>query len=1246
MNILGREYTAFVLQGGQPDATHTYVEMPSGVLNGLEDVTVSCWVYMDEDNSGYQRIWELGSDTTSYMYMIANGFNEGHQGYTCALTNSGWGNERGPQSGKGLEAGKWIYTTMTFDGSEKQMSLYEDGRLIGTEKTDADLSVLQGTTNNWLGYGNFKNDIMNGMIADFKIYNYAMSADEIADEISIPDDERVARDKEALDLGDISAVTGNLELVSKGATGSSISWESSDTDVIKNDGTVIRPEAGRGDTKVTLTATISSGDVNDTKVFEVTVKQQMTAKEIVEADIAAIKLDGLNAVTDNLNLPQKGNLGSVITWTSSDETIISSDGTVTRPGGKAKEITLTAKAVYGEESIEKEFKATVLPRYEKKDIVKVDPVEAETAKGVLPKLPSTVGVTYENDTTGREKAVWPTDLKTEDFQEGVQEVIGNIVDYDTEVIAKVTVTDKGIANPQKSASGFDLSDISLDGTDTIFGQNMNRTLEYLKIMNEDRMLYNFRNAFGQDTKGAQPLTGWEEPTGLLRGHSTGHFLSALAQAYATTGNMEYKDKMDYMISELRKLQEMSKGEPQDFKTKCTSGDAPQSKWSNDPSTWGEGYISAYSPDQFALLEQYTPYATIWAPYYTMHKLLAGFIDSYNYGGNEEALKMAEDLGTWVYKRLSACTPEQRSQMWSMYIAGEYGGMNESLARLYEITEDEMYLKAANMFDNTDFFNGLANNVDTIQGRHANQHIPQIIGAIHEYAASGDAKYYNIAQNFWEMTISRYAYSIGGVGTGERFKDPYQQGNNILGNEGRGENCETCAAYNMLKLTMDLYNYNPDDASYMDYYERTMINQIAASQSHDTTEHMHNGVTYMLPVDPGQRREFDSDYGGFTCCNGTGMENHVKYQAAAYAQSGSNLYVNLYMPTTLNWEEKGIQIKQETKFPSEHSRLIVNGSGKFTMKLRVPYWATAGFKVTVNGKEICKTPEVSSYVAINRAWKEGDVVDIEMPYTLHLDKCPDKVDKSTVASLMYGPLVMVAKDNRSSYKPMNWYTLALSDELSESVQMVTGTDEEKVPHFISNGIDFYPMYDAYNYRYHAYVKVKETEVVVNKDMLNDLIASVTGENALDSKNYPEKLWKDFSEALSNAQKLAASQDATQSEIYDAYKTLKAAIQELKENENPIPNKPDNPDKPSNPDNPNNPDNPDKPNTPDSPSKPNNPGDDSINQNSTLKPVSTDKNTKTVKTGDSMEIGGLLVVCTASIFVITCLILIAIRRRRRE
>ncbi len=696
-----------------------------------------------------------------------------------------------------------------------------------------------------------------------------------------------------------------------------------------------------------MTATLQSGDVTDTKVFEVTVKQKLTPEEIVNGDAEALTLSGLAAVSDNLNLPSAGEYGSTITWESSEPDIIAADGKVTRPVGDPAEVILTATISYGALSVTKEFTATVVPVYEKNDIVATEDIAVETQPGTLPSLPGHVKVTYEDDTTGKEKVVWPVDLTVDQFATvgDSVEVTGQIVDYDVEVTATVTVT-------------------------------------------------------------------------------------------------------------------------------------------------------------------------------------------------EEA---AKDLGLWVYRRLSGCTTEeQREQMWSMYIAGEYGGMNESLATLYEITGEKEYLEAAQMFDNSTFFDNLAANVDDVADRHANQHIPQIVGAIHEYAATGDSYYYNVAENFWEIVTDRYAYSIGGVGTGETFKDPYTQGQNILGNESRGENCETCAAYNMLKLTQQLYNYDPDNAEYMDYYERTLINQIAASQSHDTTEYMHNGTTYMLPIDPGQSKDYDTDYGGFTCCNGTGMENHVKYQAAAYAKSDDTLYVNLYMPTTVTWDEMGVSVKQETDFPSEHSKLTVTGSGEFTIKLRVPYWATDGFEVRVNGETICTNPEVSTYVEITRTWESGDVITINMPYTLHLDKTPDEVDGSTVASLMYGPLVMVAKDDRDTYEPMNWYTLVLSDDLEESVTVITGTDEEDVPHLSTNGLDFYPMYDAYNYRYHAYVKVEDTESVVNKDELQNLLDAVTtGGDIPNEEDYTADQWLILQQAIEDAQAVLENEDATQTEVYNAYKALQEA-----------------------------------------------------------------------------------------------------------
>ena len=645
-------------------------------------------------------------------------------------------------------------------------------------------------------------------------------------------------------------------------------------------------------------------------------------------------------------------------------------------------------------------------------------------------LPNTARVHFADGSIQKIFISWPSDIDKSKYSEaGTFDVKGSLVGIEySSITAHVTVKDDYSEDARIEAKGFELEDISLDGDkDTIFTQNMARDLAYLKKLDNDRMLYNFRRTFGESTKNAKPLGGWDEPTGLLRGHSTGHYLSALSLAYASTGDKEIKDKLDEMIHELRELQKKSKGDPSGFKTKGTS----QSVWSSNPEEWGEGFISAYSPDQFALLESYTPYATIWAPYYTLHKLMAGFIDAYQYTGNEEALEMAKSLGNWIHDRLGACTEEQRSKMWDMYIAGEFGGMNESMAKLYEITGNEDYLETAKYFDNTKFFNNLSHNIDDIHGRHANQHIPQIVGALEIYQATdkkGDAEnyYFKVAKNFWNRVVRDYAYSIGGVGTGENFKEAGALAANI----NTDRNCETCAAYNMLKLTRMLYEYDPDDASYMDYYERVLDNQIIASQ--DPDEKTSNNVTYMLPIGNGVAKDYSDDYNSFTCCHGTGMENHVKYQEAAYFRKDNTLYVNLYMPTTLRWKDKGIKVIQKNEFPSEESVIKIEPLGgdsadKINLKLRVPYWATNDFTVKVNGKKVIDAAEPSSYVELKDI-AAGDEIIVNMPFDYHLSATPDKIGGSEIASVMYGPLVLVAKTNDK-----NWKTLRFAEDISYSIK---------------------------------------------------------------------------------------------------------------------------------------------------------------------------------------------------------------------
>lgn len=598
--------------------------------------------------------------------------------------------------------------------------------------------------------------------------------------------------------------------------------------------------------------------------------------------------------------------------------------------------------------------------------------------------------------------------------------------------------------------------------ESAYSENRARTLEYLRILPADMMLYTFRQAFGVDTKGADHPGGWDEPRGLLRGHSLGHFLSALALAYSSTQDEYYKEKIAYIVNELRSLQLMSRGVPSEFVTACTPADCKQEKWSRDPSTWGEGFISAYSPDQFALLEQFTPYARIWAPYYTLHKIIAGLIECYARTDNETALAVACGIGDWVYGRLSVLTPEHRKKMWSMYIAGEYGGMNESLAALYNITKNEKYLKAAKMFDNENIFPGLAEGEDTIQRLHANQHIPQIIGAAVEYKATGDKYYYDIADHFFRIVTAHHMYAIGGVGRGETFREPDALAVNIE----HDRNCETCAAYNMLKLARELYAYNPDDASYMHYYERALINQILASQNPHSGYHMHNGVTYMLPIGPGARKDYSDDFHSFTCCHGTGMENHVKYQDAAYfiktEGEKTRVYVNLYIPSELSLPELGIEIKLDSKFPRPDTKITLSGEGDYEVYFRLPERTNTSFE----GVEATAV-EGTDYVKADHKGGEDVTVTVKFEYLVTLEYTPDTLDGEPLAALMYGPFVMVTKDARREF-----LTLTLPEDLNGGTFRLSANDEAGSYCLVGAGYDFMPMYKAHGFPYHTYFKIKK------------------------------------------------------------------------------------------------------------------------------------------------------------------------------
>ena len=714
-------------------------------------------------------------------------------------------------------------------------------------------------------------------------------------------------------------------------------------------------------------------------------------------------------------------------------------------------------------------------------IKEVKPVVVNCPEGTVPVLPHLIWVDYSDGYSEYRQVRWNNyALATEKEQADASQypagttysVKGFIIGEETSeqgfpVSADVKVVE-GYENIPYAAVAhtLPLADVSLSGDNRL---TWNRDLALREICSWDvaQQLYNYRDTYNMPTAGYPVSDGWDAPYCKLKGHGSGHYMSAIAQAYVVTNDPDQKtilrNNIIRMVDELRQCQEKTfvfdkklgrYREARDFapeeelRTMKGTWDA-FNKYKKHPELYGYGYLNAIPAQHCALIEMYRAYNNsdwVWAPYYGIHKQLAGLIDIATLFDDkataDKALTIAKDMGLWVWNRMHYRTfvsdkgtqeerrqrPGNRYEMWDMYIAGEVGGIGESLARLSEMVENpddkEKLMEASNYFDAPKLFGNLARNIDDIRARHANQHIPMIIAALRSYRVNGNPYYYNIARNFWTLVQGRYAYATGGVGNGEMFRQPYTQIISMATNgmqEGEAESNpdinETCCAYNLLKLTRDLNCYNPEDASYMDYYERILFNQMVGSLNPE-----HYQTCYQYAVGINATKPFGNETPQATCCGGTGSENHTKYHEAAYFANENSLYVALYMPTKVNWKEKGIKIVQDCLWPAEHTAISVEeGQGKFAMKLRVPYWATAGFTVRLNGKKVDSDCKPSSYITIDREWQQGDKVEIDMPFTKHIfygaDKLPAEVasadgtelDDAWVGTLMYGPLAMTGTD---------------------------------------------------------------------------------------------------------------------------------------------------------------------------------------------------------------------------------------------
>lgn len=763
-------------------------------------------------------------------------------------------------------------------------------------------------------------------------------------------------------------------------------------------------------------------------------------------------------------------------------------------------------------------------------ISKVSVVTVDCPEGTAPRLPNLVWVTYSDGYSEYRQVRWANAPLADEQAEadahkhpaGSQYEIGGFVigdettDNGYPVKAQIKVVAEGYQTPEKEvAHTFSLADVSIDG-DNRLTHNRDEALREICSWDVTQQLYNYRDTYGLSTEGYTKSDGWDSPDTKLKGHGSGHYMSAIAQAYAVATNPEQKailrKNITRMVNELRECQEKTFVYNKELKRNWEARDfAPEAELREMKGTWtafdeykkhpelyGYGYINAIPAQHCALIEMYRAYNNsdwVWAPYYSVHKQLAGLIDIATYFDDKDicdkALLIAKDMGLWVWNRMHYRTyvkqdgtqderrakPGNRYEMWDMYIAGEVGGMSESLARLSEMVsnpdEKAKLLEAANCFDAPKFYDPLSKNIDDIRTRHANQHIPMIIGALRSYKSNLKPYYYNLAENFWRLVQGRYMYAMGGVGNGEMFRQPYTQILSMATNglqEGESEAYpdinETCCAYNLVKLSKDLNCYNPDNAQYLDYIERTLYNQIIGSLNPDQYQ-----TCYQYAVGLNATKPFGNETPQSTCCGGTGSENHTKYQQSAYFANDNTLWVGLYMPTTLHWKEKGVTIKQDCLWPAQHSAIkITEGEGNFTLKLRVPYWATQGFSIKVNGKEVAKSYQPSTYVELEQKhWKVGDVVEIDMPFSKHIEYGADKLSSdvasldgtplktSWVGTLMYGPLVMAG----TGAQTWNQATLNIDSRLSnitvgESNGVTTGAGANLLTLKL-NGKEFQPDY---------------------------------------------------------------------------------------------------------------------------------------------------------------------------------------------
>lgn len=709
----------------------------------------------------------------------------------------------------------------------------------------------------------------------------------------------------------------------------------------------------------------------------------MTDREIVEADLRDLYLGNLGTIEFDVELPTKGKHGSTISWESDMPHFLAADGRVSRPsfGRGNRDVTLSATFSYGDATETRTYHAQVLEADAEFKAVGVRPVSIRAVVGKPCRLPGYVAADTDDGRCLSLAVSWDGGSERTWGAPGAQEARGTVLAGGLPFTARVEVLPGPDAAdaPERRARLATLGGHARLLGDTDFSRAQERMHAWLRGTDPNQFLYNFRSAAGLPTEGASPMTGWDSPDGLLRGHTTGHYLSALAKCWQATGDEEILAKARAMVDGL---------------AACQRG--------LEARGCAHGFLSAYDEGQFDDLERYVPYPKIWAPYYTLHKILAGLLDLAQLAGLEGALVLATGIGEWCEARLTRLPAEQLARMWSIYIAGEYGGMNEALARLAVATGRPEFADVARLFDNDRLFFPLEQGVDALDGMHANQHIPQAIGAMELYAATGDRRYETIASRFWDVVTKSHTYAIGGTGESEMFHAP-----GAIASLLTASTCESCASYNMLKLTGMLHCREPR-AAYMDYYEHTLFGHTIATCDHDVT----GGTTYFISMLPAAHKDIDANEN--SCCHGTGLEQPSMYADHVFHALGSvedpdAVLVDLFIDSELRLERAGIFVRQRVDAADPgRVRLDVEAAKRLELMVRVPSWCDGEPALAVDD-EVVQASVRDGYLELEIEAGTRSV-DLRMPCRPRAVAAPDDSSRYVV---FLGPWSMVALSDRAT-----------------------------------------------------------------------------------------------------------------------------------------------------------------------------------------------------------------------------------------